>query len=300
MQKIYSYIHFPDSLDDYIDCHEKGKSLVKDLRMSIDLIDCEKGSVIYYSKSNKIAFFESLEVFDEVFGYFGGIDFKTLIDILFQEAEIIPINESFQTPCNYSIYNSNTTYLDRDFPLIFLESLSNLKRIIEPDKLIILNMFNNYFSNSKINIIEDCNEMGKKIFELPFVENFKQLDDWLIENRIQRNYNMSDNRHIENHPQSQINSHNKSPLINGLGGKENASKLLINAIGDKRVTKDLINWDSNNQSYIWYEYENENPSNQYHGYHLVKAYTHEKDSKAIEKIPERTSDILNYREVQNP
>lgn len=297
MQTINTYIHFPEKLDDYIDSVDQGRNLIKDFQMTIDLVDCEKGSVLHYSKSNKDLFFENIDAFEEYFGYFGGLDFKDTIDILFQESEINPINEDSETNCTYSVYNKDSPYLDRDFPIIFRETLNSSKTLKGQDKLIILNFFNSYFSTNPISIIEDCGQKGRQIIDLQFVENFKQLDEWLIENRTPRKYNMGDNRHIENHPQSLINSHNKSPLLGGLRGKQNAEQLLKNAVGDKRKTKDLINCDiNNNDSFIWFEDENENPQNQYHGYHLVKAYTHENDKKGIAKIPERALDILNYRQ----
>lgn len=296
MQKINTYIHFPERLDDYINSDDQGRRLIKDFQMTIDLADCEKGSVLYYSKSNKDIFFENIDAFEELFGYFGGIDFQTIIDILFQEAQIYPINEELQTNCICSVYNANSTHLERVFPVIFLESLNTFKSLNEHDRLIILNFFNNYFGHKSISIIEDCEQKGKKIIDLPFVENFKQLDEWLIENRTPRKYNMGDNRHVENHPQSLINSHNKSPLIGGIGGKQNAEQLLKKAVGDKRDKKDLMNCDTkNNDAFIWFEDENENPQNQYHGYHLVKAYTYEEDEKEVKKIPERVINILEYR-----
>lgn len=298
MQVINTYIHFPEKLDDYIDSIDSGRNLIKEFQMIIDLADCEKNSVLFYSKSNKDLFFENIDVFEEYFGYFGGIDFKTVIEILFQEAQIHPINEEHQTKCIYSVYTSNSTYLERNFPILFQETITTFKNLNKPDKIIILNLFNNYFSKESISIIEDCGQKGKQIIDLPFVENFKQLDEWLINNRIPRNYNMGDNRHIESHPESQINSHKKSPLIGGLGGKENAKKLLKNAIGDKKFTKDLINCDTtNNDAYIWFEDENENPQNQYHGYHLVKAGTYEEDRTAVKNIPERVISIIDYRKI---
>lgn len=50
--------------------------------------------------------------------------------------------------------------------------------------------------------------------------------------------------------------------------------------------------------YIWFEYENDNPQNQYHGYHLAHHDTEERDLRVIEgegRIPERVKRLLEVR-----
>jgi hypothetical protein len=57
----------------------------------------------------------------------------------------------------------------------------------------------------------------------------------------------------------------------------------------------LVNFDSVKKCYIRFEFENDNPQNQYHGYHLVTPKTHEMDTKAVKDIPQRMKDLIEYR-----
>lgn len=304
MQTIHNYILFPESLDDSleIDTAKKSIDLIKGFQMTIDLADCEKGSLLYYSKSNKDNFIDNVKAFEELSKLNIGLyDFETFVNTIFNEKDIIAVNEDV-SKCKVTTYNSMQGGLDEKPPLIFFEVIKRNESLNQLDKQIVLNLFNCYFSQNPIMIIIDCtisNSIVKNI-EIPFVTNFVDLDNWLIENRIKRNFNENDNRHIENHPQNKIASHNKSPLIGGLGGKQNAENLLKNAIGDKRSASnslDLMNFDTKNDAYIWYE--NENADNQYHAYHLVKAITHQKDDVAISRVSSRVLKILDYRKRLN-
>ena len=45
--------------------------------------------------------------------------------------------------------------------------------------------------------------------------------------------------------------------------------------------------------YIWFE--NENTNNQYHAYHLAKPNSHEKDEKAVARIPSRAKRFIDSK-----
>lgn len=302
MQTIHTYIHFPENLDENLDGRnaENAKNLYKDFQMTIDLADCENGSLIYYCKSNKDKFFDNIHAFEELNHLnIGSYDLETFINSIFNENSVFAVGEEFNSNCKIMTYNSEHGGIDEEIPFIFFNIIHRNKGLMEVDKQIVLNLFNSYFSQNPILFIVDCTNSNDLVstIEIPYVTNFHELDTWLIENRLKRNFNCDDNRHIENHPQSKIASHNKSPLIGGLGGKKNAENLLENAIGDKKSISnklDLMNFDYSKNAYIWYEFENVN--NQYHAYHLVKAFTHEKDNVAVNRISNRVLKLLEYRE----
>jgi hypothetical protein len=294
MQAFHIYIYFPENPEEYIKNEEEGRKILKDFQMAIYLADCEKGSLVYYSKSNKDSFFNNLHAFEELSNLkVGSYDFETVVNTFFIENNILAISEDNKTGCQIKIYNSYSNGLDTDLPSVFNAIVTKSSSLRGLDKQIILNFFNAFLSQNPVLIIVDCNGDVNTI-TVPFVTNCKSLFDWLKESRINRSYNFNDNRHIENHPQSQIVSHKKSPLLGGLAGKQNASDLLNKAIGDKRLTKDLIYFDEFNEQYIWYEFENDTPQNQYHGYHLVIPGTYASDVIAIKKIPERVVFLLEY------
>lgn len=268
--------------------------------MTIDLADCEKYSKLYYSKTNMNKFFENISTFEELSEFkVGGYNFREVIEIFFNENEVKPVSENEIKGCLIKNYVSKASFLNEKIPLIFYDIIRESGNTIEPNKqLILLNLHGAFSSQNPILIIKDCYNKdcynNVTTVKIPFVTNFIELYEWLNCNRPKRNYNFEDNRHIKNHPQSQVNSHQKSPIIGGLEGKKDVSVLLRGAVGDKRETKDLINFDYKHECYIWYEYENENPQNQYHGYHLVKKCSHEVDIEAEKRIPKRVKYILDY------
>lgn len=304
-QTIHTYIYFPENLDEHIDTTENGQKIIENFQMAIDLADCEIGSILHYSKSNKDLFFENISAYEELSKLnIGAYDLETYTNSLFVENNIFAVNEETNPNCKAISYNAKTDNLDRDIPKLFYDAVTKHINPAESDRQIILNLFNWYFSQNPIMIIVNCNGDAQN-YSIPFVTNFKEFDEWLQENRLTRNFNNTDTRHIENsgnHRRDRNTGEYKSPLLGGIGGRENAQTFLKAAVGDKRSDsnkEDIINYDTVNQQYIWYEFENTNPQNQYHGYHLVKAFTYEEDTIAIGRIPNRVQKILDYRKKQS-
>lgn len=299
MQTIHAYIHFPEKIDDYINNLEDGKRIIKDFLMTISLADCETASVLYYSKSNKDAFFGNIYALEQLNEFnIGAYSFETAINALFALNEIEKVKEENTTGCELKFYNSNIQNLDDVYPVILYTVFEKTKSLKEDDRQLVLNLFGYNFPQNPVLIIVACKDETIP-FQIPFITNFAELDIWLQENRIVRQFNDTDTRHIENsgnHKKDKRTNEYKSPLLGGIGGRDSARTLLKNAVGDKRNTNnvdDLMNYDNSKEEYIWYEYENAN--NQYHAYHLVKAFTHERDTKAIERISDRTLEIFKYR-----
>ncbi|MBK8806981.1 MAG: hypothetical protein IPO21_10180 [Bacteroidales bacterium] len=139
------------------------------------------------------------------------------------------------------------------------------------------------------------------VFDYYFKLNcFFQIDEIFNCRNQHRQLNRNDFRHCENHPK-RISS--KSPLIGGLGGFDNAEKLLPSAIGDVRTNRSvLINTDKINQNFI-IRFEDENFNNQFHVYHIVKniANNYMEDSEKLNQIKNshkgipRAYKLITYR-----
>jgi hypothetical protein len=74
--------------------------------------------------------------------------------------------------------------------------------------------------------------------------------------------------------------------------------LLNDAFGDQNAeqhSKDLMNFDAQKDRYIWFEYENDNPQNLYHAYHLAIPKTHDEEKNAIERMPKRAKRFIDLK-----
>ncbi len=277
--------------------------IIENLINLIDRADCEKGVELYYEGSNKDQLIENLlamEAFEEI-GNFGTIDIETAINTVLQAAgaenwETNPHFNQNENNCLYRIWDFDSRVLINNFPDVLKEVAEKI--LSTNEKCLLLNIEKSFhFHREFIPIFKDCrnsqvNQLPKFV-HIQFVMDLQQLENWFLGNRLSRNLNISDMRHQENSPQY---IPKKSPLLYDLRNPENhkkLQKLLTSALGDQRTSKDLVNYDSEKDCYIWFEYENDNPQNQYHCYHLVKPQTHEIDTTAEAKIPERIIRILN-------
>lgn len=290
------YLHFPRGIDNIFREREIAIKHTKDLQMMIDLADCEKNSKLFYCKSEKDNFIEDLIVVDEILNNIGGYDFETAINILINDSDVKNILHKEETNCSYSIFEPSINDLDRDIPDLFKE-IAKRRLDNSRNNFLVINAFRLHFTSNSILIIKNQAMQSQDIVEIPSVTRFVDLDTWLQGHRCERHFNNTDERHIETSPRY---IKGKSPLLRGIAGRSSAENLLKAAIGDKRETEDLMNFDEVNDNYIWYEFENENPQNQYHAYHLVKPNSHERDIKAIEKIPQRVKKLLEYRKSAKP
>ncbi|MGB0930134.1 MAG: hypothetical protein ACPGVB_05125 [Chitinophagales bacterium] len=331
MAKLNVYLLFPNSNIESVIEVTGGQKLIEDVSMLIDRIDCEKDSKLYYEDANLESFFEelkTLEAFEEI-GDFGVVDFETGLYYLLREAnaENVEHNPKHDDNCHYirwdldnqSATNESFSVLKAMIEKILATIVRGEKEITEKlltliqnedtpiaeriknklprkEKSILLNV-NNAISTSRrfIALFKDCRANPNREFpafaHLYFVSDFAKLEQWFNDNRQQRNYNV-ETRHIEGHPNYR---RGKSPILGGIGGTEHIASLLKNAIGDWKTHKLLFNFDTENNCYVRFEFENDNPQNQYHGYHLVKPITHEIDAKAVGEIPSRVISILEYR-----
>lgn len=123
----------------------------------------------------------------------------------------------------------------------------------------------NFISQNSIRISSGNDFVADEAIKL--IESFSKVDNFFTERNSDRKLNRTDFRHCENHPNY---IKNKSPLIGGTNGFDNAEKYLPSAIGDIKTGRNiLLNIDIDNQEHI-IRYEDENFDNQFHAYHIVK------------------------------
>ena len=128
MNKFHIYINFPNKFDSKISSKEDGTEFVTEFQMTIDRADCENGSILYYSKKNKDAFFEELNLFqnEAFYGNFGGYTFEETLNILLDDVNICnwetnPIHDSLEKICYYRQWDSDSKNPISDYPIVLNE-----------------------------------------------------------------------------------------------------------------------------------------------------------------------------------
>lgn len=308
MNKFHIYLHFPtEDIENHIHSEADAQQYINDISILIDRADCEKGVALYYEGANKDNFVANLAVIADL-GSFDLLTPETTLNILLQYAE--NWEETSQLARNdfiHKVWDLDAQQVIGDFPPILKEICEKQTTLPENETSLYLNIAHSfpfrraYVAAPFIPIIKDSNDIFPQLINIECVTDFEGLEKWLTEKRQSRLLNTTDPRHQENNP-AYISG--KSPLLYDLRIVENQShlsELLKTAISDQRereqISKDLINYDSQKDRYIWFE--NENAHNRYHCYHI--AYTrhhtqpHGRDIQQEVKIPERVKAILAYR-----
>lgn len=150
------------------------------------------------------------------------------------------------------------------------------KKMQEPDKafVIVNHQAINLFKPNIVAVIAD-NFLDNDLPEMVKIDvrnNHRELFEWLKDNRTPRKYNYEDSRHGENGVGNRGGKNKKSkgyksPLMSS---KQHSASLLDDAIGsyEDHEGKRLYYFDAICKLYIIYEYEGDNPQNQYHSYHV--------------------------------
>lgn len=298
MDKFHFYINFPSDCD--IVSPEAGEELLKELQLSIDRADCETGSNLYYSSTNKEEFIGNAEALME-FGYFGTMDLSEVLNFHIINCDIKDWEKKHLHHTND--YNCRYKHILPDgedapnTPKILKEIAEHLNQIADPaiEKCLLINPLNNIEIFNPGTVMRIERNINPQLFHLESTNDFLGLELWIHKTRRRKSYNFNDNRHIEGHPQY---IKGKSPNLYGSGGRASAEALLETSIGDKRKNTYTINFDYEKQCYIRFEYEN--ASNQYHGYHIIKPRTHDVDHVNIANLPNRVKNILKYRKEKEP
>lgn len=304
------FLYFPNEIENYIHSKTEAECFIESIQYLLDRADCETGAILYYSEKNLDDLIKLLHIKMEIENY-GTIDIETAFNSLLCSAEICKEQGNI-SDCFYGLWDLDSKLIwdldDLDSKLLLKEDFLDILKYasekilsteLRNDKCLLVNVYNAFLMRRDfIPIFKDCrnnpDNILPKFVHIYYINNFKEMEAWFENNRIERKYNFQDNRHVENHSNY---IRGKSPILDGERGKSKLAELLKTAITDQRTeehsAKDLINYDNDKQEYVWFE--NEGSNNQYHGYYLVMPTTHEKDRNAINKIPDRVVNILEYR-----
>jgi hypothetical protein len=297
------FILFPkDVLSEVITDEDSYQGYLNQISDLINRADCEKGAILFYDNSEYQAFANALDELAYA-GEFYLIKPRRILNALLKQAIDWTENEPKQfNNCFYALWDSNSFSVVQEIPPSVKEAFE-YQCSQDESKQLVLNLDTGFFPHKKaLFIFKDRSNHDNQ--ELPIfiklnqVCNSKSLDEWLMNNRTPRQLNVTDQRHNEH---STLYIKGKSPILYDLGRDNTAiahiQDLLNKAITDQYESKDLMNYDPTKEKYIWFEYENDNPQNQYHAYHLAKPTTHESDLSAIAKIPQRAKRFIDKRTV---
>nr|WP_295930646.1 hypothetical protein [uncultured Dyadobacter sp.] len=295
---MHFYLHFPVEPENIISSDQQFKEFLRELQNCLDRCDCERQSALIADRENVDTFQQNLAHLGEIVDYIAGYQLDELLFLMLDQSNIQywngnPLHDVHEEHTFYRFFSSqNRSFID-SYPLIFNELAESCKENVATyAKLHLLVDFTRSETYSPfVSLVVGRHEEQPVLINVASTNNFLSLDKWISENMPQRKYNNNDNRHCENHHDYRSD---KSPLIGGVGGKAHAASLLKKAIGDWRQRDYLINWDSIHNRYIRFEFEND-PQNQYHGYHLVLRGSYEEDTRAVGLIPARILSLIKYR-----
>lgn len=299
------YLYFPNNIEKIVDSKNDIQVFINNLKVLLWRNLCEKDTQTFYNVVNIDVFFKTIDTLSDLSNY-GTISEETLIrQILLNDLEANKLEYKNNQKSIYKIWNFDNESLEVDGETANFDFFKSITDAIlsEQKKFVLLNI-GGEIKNSRnlLTILKDNKDNYKEeklpqIARLFFLNNFEELEKWFEENRKPRKYNHNDNRHVVGHPDYR---QGKSPIIGGQNGKAILASLLETALGCSNTDefKDLINWDSENECYVWFEYEGENLQNQYHGYHFVTKNNHGeyiKNEKEEYKIPQEIKNVLKYR-----
>jgi hypothetical protein len=300
VDKFHLFFVFSPIPNEVVDQQDLADNYIKNMVYMIERADCENTSTIYLSRNNIKEYIEELDILNEILPFTGILNSTELIALLLQQIEPKYLNEELiqndQPNSRYyrQLISASRTLTDGPKNLVkdLIEKTITSQSSVN-EACFILNPGGGVADEEYITVIRGGSDERPVMATLDIIRDFTQLEECFYTNSQPRMYNHGDNRHIEGHG-SYIPR--KSPLIGGQTGKENARNLLSKALGDRKDRQYLVNFDNINNRYIRFEFEGQNPQNQFHGYHLVMPTTHEPDEKAVSQISKRIIKLLEYRE----
>lgn len=96
----------------------------------------------------------------------------------------------------------------------------------------------------------------------------RDLYTWLCYNRLPQRHYKYDSKHGENGINDGTRLPDGTPAAILYCSGEHAQELLCKAVGDVDIDENVWYYDVENQKIIYFEYQNANPQNEYHGFHL--------------------------------
>lgn len=287
MPNLDTYILFPSSNpsnnvisnnDEIVLEEAKLISFLKQLESLVETVGCKKDTNLFYSANEINDFLENVEELNKEELYL--IDAASTIDEYLQKANAINwLDKPLQSnDFQYCILDFNSSKIVQLFNHSINESLEQ-QLYYQDHKVLLINHLAINAPNQYASLIKRTNKSNNFPIAIiiPLVNNEKELNKWLTQNRKTRVFNLIP-KHGENGKGAyQSNKGDEVSILEC--NKEEAQKLLKNAIGDVRIdAKRLYNYDPIRDNYILFYYEGENPQNQYHGFHISK-------ENATKKIP---------------
>ncbi len=309
------FIHFPtENLEEIFRSTEMLKSHNDEIIMICIRTICEKGANLFYFRPNLDKFIEEFTALnclweeDKYLQKENEYDYEKEYLALNIDSNLRGIIEEegqdetslkLEDNCVYRLWRLENDTIEKKFPDI-LKHITERQLKSKETKHILININNLlHFQCKYFSVFKDCKNNATanlpQFVNIPHLHSFEELERWFKKNRTPRKYDFDDNRHKQrkNAKNSRIKKDNKSPILNN--DKHHIVKLLEEAIGDPSYKDYLINYDEKNGQYVRYEFEDDTPQNQYHGYHLVLQGTYERDEKEVNQIPDRVMQIIEYR-----
>ena len=239
---------------------ESLRDFLKELTDSMEWVYREKNAVSFYSLENVQRFLDNFEDFKDDYLF---NPYSRLINILAESYNWEEEQEQEQH-CAYFIWQGQTAHLVVNHAL---SEVAERQKSSPEQAFLLFNFRAASFQSKTITILKEMRENNQLLLLPTFnqVNNEQELYAWLIENRQKRNFNLN-----PKHGENGVGAHkgNKGDTVDPLLCSRNEAQVLLDkAIGDTRRTTELYYFDSQNQKFIVFKFENDTPQNQYHGYH---------------------------------
>jgi len=250
-----------ESLYQSIDNLNRFREFLHNYQKMIEIVAREKGAKIIYDSENVTEFQQQMSWLDDEF-----MSLQYAFYTLLSHAENCRDNSKQVADSLYFIWD-----LKQFAGIQINRSISTLAEIAEEKwqdenkKLVLMHNDSIHLNRSIIPIIKEDYGKGCPFFIcIEHVKNSTELENWIRRNRQPRCFNLNP-KHGENGKGAKANKGEKVSVL--LCNRKHAQELLESAVGDKRISKKLFNFDHEFQKFIVFEDEN-TPNNTYHGYHL--------------------------------
>jgi hypothetical protein len=246
----------------------------------IEIVEREKGAKIIYDAENIKEFQQQMNGLDDEF-----MSLQYAFYTLLSNAENCRDNSKRVADSRYFLWDLNQFIgIQINSSISTLAEIAEQKRQDENKKLVLMHNDSIHLDRSIIPIIKDgSNEKCPSFICIEQVKNSTELENWICQNRQPRWFNLNP-KHGEKGKGAKANKGEEVSVL--LCDRKRAQELLESAIGDKRITKKLFNFDNEFQQFIVFEDEN-TLNNTYHGYHI----DNENESEVPKNIRE---DLLTH------
>jgi len=237
------------------------REMFHSMNSSMEWVFREKNAFLFYDGQNISGFLENFQPFSDEYL----TNPTEVMRDLLSNADNWRDNPAPDVYCSNFILHGQKLHAITDHTL---SEIAERKSQTRTEGFLLFNFYAATFIHEEISIIKYLADehLALLLPSVSYANEEKQIYQWLLKNRLLRNFNLNP-KHGENGKGGHQKSRgNNVSLLHC--SKERAQKLLYAAIGDHRKTKDLFNFDAAVQKFIVFKYEGDTPQNQYHGFHL--------------------------------